>query len=455
MPRRSFTLATVLLAVLIPAALLSVAAAAHPRADADDSLHLVRTVTSSVEPRTAHRASAATWCGTPTQADLAPNALAGHPVHWIYAIPSDGADRFGTLAHQMQTDAEEVDAWWRREDPTRTPRNDVAQLPCGIQLDLSSVRMQISSGQGSDLDSAFPTIGNALRGVGFNSDFVKYVVYYDGPVQDADVCGQGGGNAGGFGLAIVYVQACQGVATAAVAAHELLHTLDAVPDGAPHNCPVPDDGHTCDQESDIMHPFIRSGVPLSAKLLDPGRDDYYGHSAGFTDTQDARWLVQIDRQQQLAVTIAGPGRVVANVPGLQCTQTCTTTWNAGTPLSLAATPGPGSKLVRWGGACSGAGACNVTTAPGAAVSAVFGPLVFQLRVTITGRGSVRSSSRGLTCRPRCSATFPSFAPVRLTATPAKGWRFRSWAGACRGTRRTCTLPMNAAASARAVFVRAS
>ena len=143
----------------------------------------------------------------------------------------------------------------------------------------------------------------------------------------------------------------------------------------------------------------------------------------------------------------------ANVPGLQCAQTCTTTWNAGTALSLAATPGTGSKLVRWSGACSGAGGCNVATAQGATVSALFGPLAFRLRVTITGRGAVRSSRTGLTCRPRCSATFPSFTPIQITATPAKGWRFRSWAGACRGTRRTCTLPMTAATSARAVFVR--
>ena len=33
-------------------------------------------------PRGSARASA-TWCGTARQADLAPNAVAGHPVHWV------------------------------------------------------------------------------------------------------------------------------------------------------------------------------------------------------------------------------------------------------------------------------------------------------------------------------------------------------------------------------------
>ena len=433
------------------------ATAAHPREEGVHGLRSVQTTTSAIAgalPVTAGpRAAAATWCGAPTPVDLAPNVVAGHPVHWVYAIPSDGADSLAAVANQMQADAEEIDAWWRREDPARAPRNDIAQLPCGAQLDLSSIRMQLSGGQLAGTDARFRAIADGIGLAGFNSDFTKYVVYYDGPVQEADICGQAASSPTGFGVAIVYVQACPGVLTAPVAAHELLHTFGAVPDGAPHNCPAPNDGHTCDHQGDLMHPFIEGATPLSAQLLDPGRDDYYGHAAGFTDSQDAPWLLQLDRQTPFTVSISGPGRVSANVPGLQCTQTCTTTWNAGTALSLAATPGAGSKLVRWSGACSGAGGCNVATAQGAAVTALFGPLVFRLRVTISGRGSVRSSRSGLTCRPRCSATFPSFTPVRLTATPAKGWRFRSWAGACRGTRPACSLPMNAAASARAVFVR--
>ena len=448
------------LAISLCAALLAVfAPAAQPRDERAHGLRSLQTTTSSTADAlpalgASGRASAATatWCGTPTPVDLAPNAVAGHPVHWIYAIPSDGADRLATVANQMQTDAEEVDAWWRREDPARTPRNDIAQLPCGLQLDLSSIRMQLSGGQLLGPEGRFGAIFGALGTASFTSPFTKYMVYYDGPVADAEICGQAASSPTGQGLAIVFVQACTGVSTAAVAAHELLHTLGAVPNGAPHNCPTPDDGHTCDTPSDIMHPFLDDST-LSSKLLDPGRDDYYGHAAGVTDAQDAPWLVQLDRQAPFTVSISGPGRVSSNVPGLLCTQTCTTTWNTGTPLSLSATPGAGSKLIRWSGACGGAGGCNVA-AQGTTVSALFGPIVFRLRVAVSGRGTVRSSRSGLTCRPRCSASFPSFTPVRITAAPAKGWRFRSWAGACRGNKRSCTLPMTAATSARAVFVRA-
>ena len=458
MPRTLVSRTVAPAAIAVGSALLAVLApAAQPRdAAPSHGLRHVQTTTAAdadtLPALGVGRRAAATWCGAATRIDLVPNTVAGHPIHWIYVLPSDGGDRLAEVASRMQTDAEEVDAWWRREDPARAPRNDLTQLSCGVQLDLSSVRMQLSGAQLSGTDGRFGAIFGGLGTASFGSQFTKYMVYYDGPVADSDICGQAASSPTGVGLAIVYVQACVGVSTAAVAAHELLHTLGAVPDGAPHNCPSPDDGHTCDTESDIMHPFI-DDAPLSAKVLDSGRDDYYGHSTGRTDAQDAPWLVQLDRQAPFTVSIAGPGQVSANIPGLQCAQTCTTTWNAGTPLALDATPGTGSKLVRWSGACSGAGACNVAVGQSAPVSAVFGPLVFRLRVAVAGRGTVRSSRSGLTCRPRCSATFPSFVPVRLTATPARGWRFRSWAGACRGRSRSCTVPMTAGANARAVFVR--
>ena len=78
--------------------------------------------------------------------------------------------------------------------------------------------------------------------------------------------------------------------------------------------------------------------------------------------------------------------MTADVPGLLCAASCTTTWNAGQRLALTATPAPGSRLVRWSGACSGTAGCNVTVAPGASVGAVFAPASFRLTVAVGGRG---------------------------------------------------------------------
>ncbi|HSI96909.1 MAG TPA: hypothetical protein VK926_00975, partial [Gaiellaceae bacterium] len=318
--------------------------------------------------------------------------------------------------------------------------------------DISLLRLPQSSALLSG-SGRFGAIFNGLLAAGFHSESTKYVVYYDGQVSDERICGQGGSDRSGIGLAVVYAQACSGVSTAAVVAHELLHSFGAVPHGAPNECAPPEDGHTCDDPRDLMYPRI--GLePLSEKLLDPGRDDYYAHAGSWPDAQDVPWLVQLERQVPLTLTITGPGGVTADLPGLECGQPCTTTWNDGTRLTLRAAPRPGGKFVRWGGSCTGAGACVVTVGQVGAMTALFAPLRYRLTVRVVGQGTVRSGRAGITCRPRCSAAFPSHVPVRLTASPAKGWKLRSWTGACRGTRPVCTVPMAKAPTARAVFVRA-
>ncbi|MFO7572034.1 MAG: hypothetical protein R6W48_05455 [Gaiellaceae bacterium] len=397
-------------------------------------------------------ARTAAWCGTPAQADRAPNAVAGYPVHWVYAIPADGEDRVDATAGLMQADAEAIDAWWRREDSLRTVRNDLAQFPCGLQLDLSALRLPQPAAQ-LPADARFAAIFGALRAAGFNSDLTKYVVYYDGPASDTRTCGEGGGLRSGIGLAVVYLRACTSVSTAAVAAHELLHTLGAVSSVAPNACPPASGGHTCDNELDLMYPSIDSS-PLETRLLDPGRDDYYGHGRSWPDAREAPWLVQLDRQAPFTLSVTGPGRVVASVPGLDCTRPCTTTWNRDTQLVLRATPSPGAKLVRWGGACGGSATCSVVIGQAGATSALFAPASYRLDIRVVGRGGVTSGRPGIACQPRCAGSFPSYVPLRLTAKPAPGWKLTAWAGACRGSRAICTVPMTRASSVRATFARA-
>jgi len=434
------------LVVTIAFALTAATGSAHSGVDA-----LRRT--STVQPAvTAAPSAAAAWCGAAATADRSPNVVAGNPIHWIYVIPSDGADNLGLVAPAMQSDAEQIDVWWRGQDSTRAPRNDIAAFSCGTQLDITTVRSTRSSAQLAPLDNRFTLIFETLSQTGFTSQFTKYLVYYDGPSDEANVCGQGGSNSvNGFGLAVVYYRSCVGISTAAVAAHEFLHTIGAVPNGTPHACTGETSGHTCDSSADLMFPFIGQGG-LAAKLLDPGRDDYYGHSGAWTDSQDSAWLVRLDGQAPLALTVSGVGSVAADVPGLTCSASCTTTWNNGEQVVLTATAASGGKLVRWGGACSGSATCSVTVGPGVAVSALFAPAVLRLTVRVAGRGSVRSAD-GIQCRPKCTATLPSYQPVRLTATPAKGWKLRTWSGACKGAKKTCTVPMSAVTSVRATFVR--
>ncbi len=256
------------------------AAGAAAGADSPAAARFARSsLTAEIDARSASArpAAATAWCGAAAQADRVPNAVAGNPVHWVYLIPSDGTDSLGAVANAMQSDADQVDAWWRGQDPSRVPRNDMTTFSCGTQLDITTVRSTLSGSELTPISNRFSGIIETLERAGFSSPLTKYLVYYDGPIDDDNICGQGGSDSNGFGVAVVYYRSCIGVSTAAVAAHEFLHTIGAVPTGAPNECTGENAAHTCDNESDLMYPAVGSG-PLSVKVLDPGRNDYYGHA---------------------------------------------------------------------------------------------------------------------------------------------------------------------------------
>ena len=94
---------------------------------------------------------------------------------------------------------------------------------------------------------------------------------------------------------------------------------------------------------DILYPFA-DATPLGSLLLDFGRDDYYGHSGAWLDVQDSLWLRLVTRQVPLTVGIAGTGSCESDIPGVDCTASCTTEWDAGTTVSLEALAGGGTAI---------------------------------------------------------------------------------------------------------------
>ncbi len=76
----------------------------------------------------------------------------------------------------------------------------------------------------------------------------------------------------------------------------------------------------------------------------------------------------------------------------------------------------------------------------------------SLTVSVTGSGTVASNPSGISCPSTCSHTFTGGSQVTLTPTPASGWAFSSWGGACSGSG-GCTVTMNAAESVTATFVQ--
>jgi pro-kumamolisin-like protein/List-Bact-rpt repeat protein len=78
----------------------------------------------------------------------------------------------------------------------------------------------------------------------------------------------------------------------------------------------------------------------------------------------------------------------------------------------------------------------------------------SLTVSVTGSGTVSSNPAGISCPSTCSKTFTGGSQVTLTPTPAAGWAFNSWGGACSGSG-TCTVAMNAAESVTATFAQSA
>lgn len=74
----------------------------------------------------------------------------------------------------------------------------------------------------------------------------------------------------------------------------------------------------------------------------------------------------------------------------------------------------------------------------------------QLSLTKSGEGRVVSTPAGIECGDVCAADFAAGAPVRLAATPAAGYRFSGWSGACAGLA-DCAVDMREDSRVTATF----
>ncbi|MES1171881.1 MAG: choice-of-anchor D domain-containing protein, partial [Bacteroidota bacterium] len=162
--------------------------------------------------------------------------------------------------------------------------------------------------------------------------------------------------------------------------------------------------------------------------------------------------------QQLSVMRAGNGMgaVTSDMPGINCGATCGAGYRHGTVVTLTPLAAAGSTFGGWTGACTGTGVCSVTMTAAQSVTATFTLNRYTLSVTTSGAttGTVTSAPVGIACGPDCSEAYNHGTVVTLTATPAAGWAFGGWAGACTGTG-ACAVTMTQARSVTATFTQNS
>jgi hypothetical protein len=205
-----------------------------------------------------------------------------------------------------------------------------------------------------------------------------------------------------------------------------------------------------------------SPLVLTAKA-DPGSvfDHWEGACSGTSPTCTIAVTVAATATavfaKQVSLTVAkrgnGSGTVTDGTHAVHCGSACSATLVVGDDVVLSAVPAARSVFAGWSGGCSGSRpTCRLTMSGDTSVRATFALATAILRVAKagSGRGTIVSAPAGIACGSRCSASFV-LGTVSLGARPDAGSRFVRWAGACRGTRPSCSVSLTGPLWVTAVF----
>lgn len=150
----------------------------------------------------------------------------------------------------------------------------------------------------------------------------------------------------------------------------------------------------------------------------------------------------------LTLTIGGDGGGTVLAAGLTCAgRACAGDYCPDAEVTLTAESAPGS-AVRWGQDCAGAGGrptCKLTMSQARTASVDFLQGGVTLTVTVSGvdgaSGEISSMAYGVACGQECVVTVPRGTVVDLSESPAGGFFFGGWGGACSGFEETCSVLM--------------
>ena len=180
-----------------------------------------------------------------------------------------------------------------------------------------------------------------------------------------------------------------------------------------------------------------TAVPAAGWKFDHWNGDLSGSASTASITMDAdKSVTAVFVPITYTLTVDQPENGAITPP--------TAVYDFNTLVTLTATPVTGYHLVEWTGACSGSGECAVVIDGDKTVSVIFAPDEYTFDVNITGQGSVAKDPD--------QPTYLYGTVVNLTATPAAGWTFAGWGGACSDTG-GCAVTMDGNKSVTATFTQ--
>jgi len=309
-----------------------------------------------------------------------PDDVSGAQVHFVYAVPADGADRQldtnGVLAGSV--------ASWENWLIDRTSRRMLRLDTFHGAADITFVRLSQTDAQIASLGAFVrEQIETDLKAMGLVVPGKIYGVYYDG----SSIFSCGGGAWPPTLPGVVGALYLHGMPPGAPACdtnqfrsasqppaylefamlHELMHTLGFVPTCAPHQVLA---GHVSDSNTDLMY---AGPLPWAPSALDVGNDDYFdAHIPGCLDFADSPFLTDALKQTVKVMVSVIPARS-GTVSGLvSCRSVCSAVVASGAQVTLKAKPERHWRFLGWDGAgCSGRGVCRFQPTDDAAVTARF------------------------------------------------------------------------------------
>jgi hypothetical protein len=323
--------------------------------------------------------SAATAARDRAVTDL-PDDISGPQVHFLYIVPSDGADARLDTNGGMEQSIARIERWFVAHAENQGLRVDTYK---GVP-DITFVRLPHSDAQ-TTAANPWPlwVMGEDLVAAGFNDSAKVYAAFYDGhsswacggayspalrklgamylqaqptndprPCRDAPGFGTGTDRPGYFEIGLL---------------HEILHVIGFTPHCAPHASADGYGDHVDDSPTDLMYgPDAKStaGWNWANAVLDFNHDDYYRASIpGCPDLSNSPYLAAL---HSVSVTVSGPGTVTSSPAGIDCPGTCTGAFPAS--VELTPTPSTGATFKGWTGACSGTTTCVITSEGSATAS---------------------------------------------------------------------------------------